>query len=167
MIIDNFVPSEERSRIISLAQFDEDSDNWVIKKDTVRILPGDRPVAHNYRRPISDHAMQQAQTQPKYRVSSLNFNLQPNYNHIFKGENILDLKLDMPLRTTQDYIAPAVCPQIKALVTDVIKKETDNSHIVCRMPPHSVLGRGGASKLEQEGKYKQALKSLVDVHSLK
>lgn len=73
----------------------------------------------------------------------------------------------MPLRTTQDYVAPAVCPQIKALVTDVIKKERDNSHIVCRMPPHSVLGRGGTSKLEQEGKYKQALKSLVDVNSLK
>lgn len=70
MIIDNFVPSEERSRIISLAQFDEDSDNWVIKKDTVRILPGDRPVAHSYRRPISDYAIQQAQNQPKYRVSS-------------------------------------------------------------------------------------------------
>ncbi|XP_066259382.1 kinesin-like protein Klp68D [Euwallacea similis] len=150
LIIDNFVPSEERSRIISLAQFDEDSDNWVIKKDNTRILPSKRPVAHNYKRPISDFAVHQSQTQPKYR-----------------GENVLDLKLDMPLRTTQDYAAPTICPQIKALVTDVIKREMENSHVIIRVPPHSVMGRSSTSKLEQEGKYKQALRSLVDVHSFK
>ncbi|KAL1505510.1 hypothetical protein ABEB36_005059 [Hypothenemus hampei] len=150
LIIDNFVPSEEKSRIINLAQFDEDSDNWVVKKDSTKILPSDRPIAHNYRRPISDYAVHQAQTQPKYR-----------------SENILDLKLDMPLRTTQDYTPPSICPQIKALVNDVIKREMDNGHLVIRLPPHSVLGRSSSSKLDQEGKYKQALKSLVDVNSLK
>ncbi|KAH1027568.1 kinesin-like protein Klp68D [Dendroctonus ponderosae] len=150
LIIDNFVPSEERSRIISLAQFDEDTDNWIIKEDSSRILPQDRPIAHNYRRPISDYAVNQGLTQTKYR-----------------GENILDLKLDMPLRTTQDYTPPAICPQIKALVNDVIKREMENSHMVIRLAPHSVVGRSNTSKLEQEGKYNQALKSLVDVHSLR
>ncbi|CAH1126341.1 unnamed protein product [Ceutorhynchus assimilis] len=150
LIIDNFVPSEERSRIISLAQFDEDNDNWIIKKDFTRILPSERPIAHNYRRPVSDYAVEQAITQPKYR-----------------GENILNLKLDMPLRTTQDYTPPAICPQIKALVDDIIKKEMENSHITIRLPPHSVMSRSTTSKLEQEGKYKQALKSLVDVHNAK
>lgn len=151
LIIDNFVPSEERSRIISLAQFDENLDNWIIKKEIEKILPSERPRAHNYRRPISDYAIQQGQLNPKYR-----------------GENVLDLKLDMPLRTTQDYVPPAICPQIKALVNDVIKKEMDNCHVTIKMAPHSMSrSAGGVSKLEQEGKYKQALRSLVDVNSLK
>ncbi|KAF7272363.1 hypothetical protein GWI33_014851 [Rhynchophorus ferrugineus] len=149
LVIDNFVPSEERSRIISLAQFDENLDNWIIRKEPTRMPPSERPIAHNYRRPISDYAIQQGQTNPRYR-----------------GENVLDLKLDMPLRTTQDYTPPAICPQVKALVNDVIKKEMENSHVTIKMAPHAV-SRMSASKLEQEGKYKQALRSLVDVNSLK
>ncbi|KAJ8921643.1 hypothetical protein NQ315_010552 [Exocentrus adspersus] len=130
LVIDNFVPSEERSRLINLA----------------RIEPTERPLAHNYRRPISDYAIQTCQNSPKYR-----------------GENVLDLKLDMPLRTTQDYNAPAICPQIKSIVNDVIRNEMDNNHIVIKLPAHSV-GRN-SSKLEQEGKYKQATKVMVDMHN--
>ncbi|CAH1114393.1 unnamed protein product [Psylliodes chrysocephalus] len=147
LIIDNFVPSEERSRLINLAQFDENLDNWILRKEKIRVNPADRPLAHSYRRPISDTAIQMSQTTPKYR-----------------GENILDLKLDMPLRTTQEYSPPAVCPQIKSIVTDVVRKESESSHIIVKMPSHS-MGRTLSSKLEQEGKYKQATKVMVDMHN--
>ncbi|CAG9858153.1 unnamed protein product [Phyllotreta striolata] len=147
LIIDNFVPTEERSRLINLAQFDENLDNWVLRKEKIHINPADRPSAHNYRRPISDTALHMSQNVPKYR-----------------GENVLDLKLDMPLRTTQDYTPPAVCPQIKSIVTDVMKKEMENSRIVVKMPSHTI-GRTLSSKLEQEGKYKQATKMMVDMHN--
>ncbi|XP_057664341.1 kinesin-like protein Klp68D [Diorhabda carinulata] len=147
LIIDNFVPTEERSRLINLAQFDENLDNWILKKEKIRINPADRPFAHNYRRPISDTAIQMSSNSPKYR-----------------GENVLDLKLDMPLRTTQDYAPPGICPQIKSIVADVIRKETENNHVIVKMPSHS-MGRTLTSKLEQEGKYKQATKVMVDMHN--
>ncbi|KAJ8934379.1 hypothetical protein NQ314_013420 [Rhamnusium bicolor] len=110
------------------------------------INPTDRPFAHNYRRPISDYAVQMSQNSPTYR-----------------GENVMDLKLDMPLRTTQEYTAPIICPQIKSIVNDVIRNEMENNHIIVKLPAHSV-GRN-SSKLEQEGKYKQATKVMVDMHN--
>nr|CAH7740336.1 unnamed protein product [Callosobruchus chinensis] len=146
LVIDNFVPAEERSRLINLAQYDENVDNWILRKEKIRVNPADRPFAHNYRRPISDAAIQMSQSSPKYR-----------------GENILDLKLDMPLRTTQDYQPPNICPQIKSIVTDVIRGEMENNRVVVKMPTHSA-GRN-SSKLEQEGKYKQATKVMVDMHN--
>lgn len=38
-----------------MAQFDEDLDDWVIRKEKKRPLP--RLVAHNYRRPITEYAL--------------------------------------------------------------------------------------------------------------
>ncbi|XP_060523746.1 kinesin-like protein Klp68D [Cylas formicarius] len=148
LIIDNFIPSEERSRILSLAYFDENVDNWMLRKEMSHIEPTERPIAHNYRRPISDYALQMGRTSPNYR-----------------GENVLDLKLDMPLRITQDYTPPAICPQVKAIVTDLIQNEIDNSHLTIKMAPHS--SARGTSKLEQENKYKMATKIFTDVHNLK
>ncbi|CAH0553517.1 unnamed protein product [Brassicogethes aeneus] len=146
LVIDNFVPSEERSRLIGLSQFDDNKDNWVLKKDKVTVDPSLRPLAHNYRRPISDYAVTLSQNSSKYR-----------------GENVLDLKLDMPLRTTQDFAAPAICPQIKAVVADTIKDEMQKSHILVKIPVHSVSRN--SSKVEQEGKYKQATKTVVEMHN--
>lgn len=69
----------------------------------------------------------------------------------------------MPLRTTQDYTAPVICPQIKSIVNDVIRNELESNHLIIKLPAHSV-GRN-SSKLEQEGKYKQATKVMVDMHN--
>lgn len=85
---------------------------------------------------------------------------------LFKGENILDLKLEMPLRTTQDYSSPVICPQIKSIVNDVILNEMENNHLVVKMPTHHASSRN-SSKMEQEGKYRQATKVMVDMHNYK
>lgn len=70
LIIDNFIPAEERSRLINLAQFDENSDNWILKKEKKWFNPADRPKAHDYRRPISEYTINQAvpSTGIRYRV---------------------------------------------------------------------------------------------------
>lgn len=68
LIIDNFVPSEERSRLINLAHYDEDIDNWLLRKEKIRVDLTERPLAHNYRRPISDNAVRLSQNSSKYRV---------------------------------------------------------------------------------------------------
>lgn len=57
LIIDNFVPSEERSRLINLAQFDENIDNWILKKEKRCFKPSDRPKAHDFRRPITEYSI--------------------------------------------------------------------------------------------------------------
>lgn len=68
LIIDNFVPPEERSRLINLAQFDEDKDNWVLKQEKIDAITSERPLGHCYRRPISEYAIATGQVVPKYRV---------------------------------------------------------------------------------------------------
>lgn len=79
---------------------------------------------------------------------------------------MLDLKLEMPLRTTQDYTPPLICPQIKSIVNDVIMNEMENNHIIVKLPAHHASARN-SSKMEQEGKYRQATKVMVDMHNYK
>jgi hypothetical protein len=82
----------------------------------------------------------------------------------FQGENVLDLKLDMPLRITQDYACPVICPQIKATVTNMILHDAENNILVVKALPHTV-GARNTSKLEHEGKYKQATKFVIDMQN--
>lgn len=73
----------------------------------------------------------------------------------------------MPLRTTQEYSPPLICPQIKSIVNDVIMNEMENNHIIVKLPAHHSSARNSSSKIEQEGKYKQATKVMVDMHNYK
>lgn len=149
LIIDNFVPAEERSRLINLAQFDENSDNWLLKKEKRFFRPSDRPVAHDYRRPISDYAITHAI---------------PSSGGRYRAENVLDLKLDMPIRTTQDYVRPSICPQVKAAVKNVIKQDSENNRVVVKLAPHGFSMRG-VSKSELEGRYNKASRNTIEVHN--
>lgn len=147
LIIDNFVPSEERSRLLNQAQFDENVDNWTLKKERRWFNPVNRPKAHDYRRPISEYALTHA-------IPSTGFR--------YRAENVLDLKLDMPLRTTQDYTRPTVCPQVKSAVKNVIRNDTENNRIVIKLSPHGFSVRG-ISKSELEGRFNKAARNTVEV----
>ncbi|XP_065169529.1 kinesin-like protein Klp68D isoform X2 [Atheta coriaria] len=149
LVLENFVPSEERSKLLNLAQFNEDTDNWALKKEKRRFNPSDRPIAHDYRRPISEYSITHAI---------------PTNGLRFRAENILDLKLDLPLRTTQDYVKPTVCPQVKAAVKNVIKQDADNNRIVIKLAPHGFSGRG-VSKTELEGRFNKAARNTVEVNN--
>lgn len=63
------MPAEDRSRLISLAQFDENIDDWILKKESNNILRRDREIAHIYRRPVSEHCI--GQDGVRYRVSEI------------------------------------------------------------------------------------------------
>lgn len=43
----------------------------------------------------------------------------------YKGENILQVELDMPNRTTRDYEGPAVAPKIQAALDAALQDEDD------------------------------------------
>jgi len=45
--------------------------------------------------------------------------------HAFQGENILQVELDMPNRTTRDYEGPSVAPKIQAVLDAALEDEGD------------------------------------------
>lgn len=70
------MPPEERTRLINLAQFDEDLDDWVIRKEKKRPLPRERLTIHKYRRPVTDYALDKDGI--RYRVGAT-----PPFNVLF------------------------------------------------------------------------------------
>lgn len=113
LIIDNFIPVEEKHKILSRVQFDEDEDCWVLKEtiepSSVELIK--RPISiPGGRRPITEHAK---------------LALAMGKGHRYAGENILNLELDMPARTTLDYQGPAIAPTIQAVLEEALRDEGD------------------------------------------
>ncbi|XP_034947079.1 kinesin-like protein KIF3B [Chelonus insularis] len=112
LIIDNFIPVEEKHKIMSRVKFDEDEDAWVLKEpspSSIDLIK--RPVSvPGARRPISEYAKIALAMGRGYR---------------YAGENILNLELDMPARTTLDYQGPAIAPTIAAVLEEALRDEGD------------------------------------------
>ncbi|XP_071954651.1 kinesin-II 95 kDa subunit-like [Antedon mediterranea] len=114
LIIENFIPPEEKAKISSRAEFDEEGDQWSLKplaKTEGPTQMAKRPVtASGNRRPITDYAKTIARrgSNPRY-----------------KAENILKIDLDMPNRTTRDYEGPTVAPRVQAALDAALKDEED------------------------------------------
>ncbi|GFH06490.1 kinesin-like protein [Haematococcus lacustris] len=104
MVIEAFIPPEEVGKVNRRAHWDEEREVWVLerlsdlgKRDS-NVLK--RPVsAAGHRRPTSDFA----------RLATAMGDMNPR----FKSENILNLELDMPERTTYDYTGPGVDPRVQ------------------------------------------------------
>ncbi|OXU29727.1 hypothetical protein TSAR_016159 [Trichomalopsis sarcophagae] len=112
LIIDNFIPVEEKHKILSRVRFDEDEDCWVVKESEPSSVENiKRPVSvPGLRRPITEHA----------RTA-----LAMGRGHRYAGENILNLELDMPARTTLDYQKPVIAPTIQAVLEKALCDEGD------------------------------------------
>ncbi|XP_066588411.1 kinesin-like protein KIF3B [Prorops nasuta] len=112
LIIENFIPEEEKSKILSRIQLDEEEDCWILKdsepsKADVVKRPTSVPDA---RRPISEYA----------KIA-----LAMGRGCRYAGENILNLDLDMPSRTTLDYQGPTIAPTIQAALEEALRDEGD------------------------------------------
>lgn len=113
LIIENFIPPEEKTKLMSRAIYDEDEDAWTLRplanKNTQTMAK--RPVsALGNKRPMSEFAR---------RAGSV------GRNPRFKGENILQVELDMPNRTTRDYEGPTVAPRVQAALDAALQDEDD------------------------------------------
>lgn len=92
LIIENFIPEDEVKKVTDMAKWNEELNDWVIKppKKFQKKKGGNRPVsAVGMKRPTSEYS----------RIAKGLGDVNPR----FKFENILDLDLDMPERTTEDY----------------------------------------------------------------
>ncbi|CAG5092639.1 Similar to KIF3B: Kinesin-like protein KIF3B (Homo sapiens) [Cotesia congregata] len=112
LIIDNFIPVEEKHKILTRVRFDEDEDTWVIKEPSVGgVEVIQRPTATpGARRPTTEYAKIALAMGRGFR---------------YAGENILNLELDMPSRTTLEYQGPAIAPTIQAVLEEALRDEGD------------------------------------------
>ncbi|XP_016097347.1 kinesin-like protein KIF3B [Sinocyclocheilus grahami] len=114
LIIENFIPLEEKNKIVTRATFDEEDDLW--KMTPITRIQNDqqmmkRPVsAVGYIRPLSQHARMAMLMRPDVR---------------YKAENILLLELDLPTRTTKDYEGPVIAPKVAAALEDALRDEDE------------------------------------------
>ncbi|CAF5073868.1 unnamed protein product, partial [Rotaria magnacalcarata] len=109
LVIQNFIPVDERERLLKRVQFDDRQNRWTLKelsKETDQMAA--RPVftRHN-RRPIAVHSQMNSVPEVAY----------------FKGENIILLQLDFPSRTTRDYEGPMVSPVLQAAIETAMRDE--------------------------------------------
>ena len=118
MIIDNFIPAEEFKKTEKVTVWNEDLNDWVINH------PARNPaqVKKESKRPQSAVGLKRP-TSEYSRIAKGLGDLNPRY----KFDNILQLDLDMPERTTEDYEGmPSVKVQqaIQAILQDESSRES-------------------------------------------
>lgn len=109
LIIENFVPVDERERLLKRVVYDERQKTWSLKELS-------KQTDQMAERPIS--ATGTRRSAPLYSQSD-------DVPEIarFKNENIILLQLDLPSRTTRDYEGPMVSPMIQAAIENAMKDE--------------------------------------------
>jgi kinesin family protein 3/17 len=115
VIIDNFVPLEVKSRLYTLAHYDEEQEEWSLGTNIINENQSVvRPKAHPQNRlPMCEYAMNMIKTTkgpPSFR---------------YKCENIVEYELDMPQRTTYEYQNPKVSASLQAVLAEAMKTEDD------------------------------------------
>nr|CAD7424516.1 unnamed protein product [Timema monikensis] len=112
MIIENFIPSDEKIKLMSRFRYDDETDAWsLLPLEIEDAIPLKRPVnCDGDRRPISDFG----------RVA-----IKVGRSHRYHGENIVNLEMEAHARTTNDYLGPTVAPKIQAVLDEALKDEGD------------------------------------------
>ena len=120
MLIENFIPPNDRKKLLARAAYDEEEDTWYMTRHRNEASAdangnkGDstapfgvimkRPVsAAGSRRPVSEYARMISGLQHSGAAGAR-----------YRGENIMRLSLDRGGRTTREYEGPAVAPRVQA-----------------------------------------------------
>uniref|UniRef100_A0A1A8IKR9 Kinesin-like protein n=1 Tax=Nothobranchius kuhntae TaxID=321403 RepID=A0A1A8IKR9_NOTKU len=114
LIIENFIPLEEKNKVLNRAFFDDDDECWKLKaitriEDDHQMMSRPRSAV-GYRRPLSQHA----------RTAMM-----LSHDTRYKAENILMLEMDQPARTTKKYQEPVIAPKVAAALEDALRDEDE------------------------------------------
>uniref|UniRef100_A0AAX7TQW3 Kinesin-like protein n=1 Tax=Astatotilapia calliptera TaxID=8154 RepID=A0AAX7TQW3_ASTCA len=139
LIIENFIPLEEKNKIVNRAFFDEEPEEWKMKpitriEDDHQMMSRPRSAV-GYWRPLSHHA----------RVAMM---LKPDMR--YKAENIIMLDMDIPARTSKEYQEPVIAPKLAAALEDALRDEDEIE--VDASSFHSSLGQMLPSGRPRTGK---------------
>uniref|UniRef100_A0A8D3D2Y2 Kinesin-like protein n=1 Tax=Scophthalmus maximus TaxID=52904 RepID=A0A8D3D2Y2_SCOMX len=152
LIIENFIPLEEKNKIVNRAHFDEEDECWKMKpitrlEDEHQMMT--RPLsAVGYRRPLCQHARVAMMMKTDMR---------------YKAENILILDMDLPTRTTKDYQEPVIAPTVAAALEEALRDEdeiqVDASGFHSRLGPTPPASASSSLKKPKSGRPKTGKKS--------
>ncbi|GLI58618.1 hypothetical protein VaNZ11_000353 [Volvox africanus] len=109
MVIEAFIPPEEVQKVMKRAHWDDEREVWVLER--LSDIGKRETASGNSRRPVSASG----QRRPTSDFAKL-ANAMGDMNPRFKSENILNLELDLPERTTYDYEGPGVDPRVQAAI---------------------------------------------------
>ncbi|AWP09081.1 putative kinesin-like protein KIF3B isoform 2 [Scophthalmus maximus] len=152
LIIENFIPLEEKNKIVNRAHFDEEDECWKMKpitrlEDEHQMMT--RPLsAVGYRRPLCQHARVAMMMKTDMR---------------YKAENILILDMDLPTRTTKDYQEPVIAPTVAAALEEALRDEdeiqVDASGFHSRLGPTPPASASSSLKKPKSGRPRTGKKS--------
>ncbi|KAK3264115.1 Envelope glycoprotein gp160 [Cymbomonas tetramitiformis] len=114
IIIYSFIPREETEKVKRRAVWEEEHECWILERlaDPTKVEKMKRPVsAALNKRPVTDYA----------KIASAMGDQNPR----FKSENILNLELDMPERTTYDYEGPGMNSRVQAALNAAFADEAE------------------------------------------
>lgn len=100
LIVDNFIPVEEKEKFVTRIFYDEE--NWKLKNDSKSA------GLRSLKRPISDPTL----CRPTCSYSKIASTVGPAFR--YKSDNILDLELILPTRRTKEYRSPTFNPRVRA-----------------------------------------------------
>lgn len=113
LLVDNFIPPGDVTKVENRAEYDEEREVWHLKPIATNDTMMKRPEsAVGNKRPVSRYAMAKAD--------------QEEENPRYKCENVLQLELDMPTRTTRDWEGPD--PEL-ASGASLLTLDQDQAHI--------------------------------------
>lgn len=119
MICENFIPPEEYKKYEKVTVWNEDINDWVINHPA-KNAPG---VKKDNKRPQSAVGLKRP-TSEYSRIAKGLGDLNPRY----KFDNILQLDLDMPERTTEDYEGQASA-KVRQAITAILQDDTRAENI--------------------------------------
>lgn len=124
------MPIEVKTRLYTQSRYDEEQEEWSINPHQIHDnAPNRRPVSQSSRRrPVSEFALKQIKSAAAASANSVSGSSSISASGLdsvirFKGENILNYELDLPLRTTNDYKDPTVSPSLRAVLAEAMQTD--------------------------------------------
>ena len=120
LIIDTFIPPQDKTSLLARLTYDEDEDEWKLidsaSSSNLSKLVRSRPVASGrcasgaLRKPTSTYAKIAATVGPAYR---------------YKADDILDVNLILLPKLTKEYKSPLLDPKVKAVLDNIFTPDPE------------------------------------------